>query len=78
MQRKLIVSGVYLANTRVPATEAIKITGQQRDQLQHELRVVFDVRPAEGASAGLAQQAFCCSAWCYSSHSGSAGAGFSG
>ena len=33
--------GVYLANALVPATDAIKITGQQRDELQHELQVDF-------------------------------------
>ncbi len=35
--------GVYLANALVPTTDAIKITGQQRDTLQHELRVDFRV-----------------------------------
>jgi hypothetical protein len=39
--------GVYLANALVPATDAIKITGQQRDALQHELRVNFGVLPAD-------------------------------
>lgn len=33
--------GVYLANALVPATDAIKITGQQRDELPHELKVDF-------------------------------------
>ena len=32
---------VYLANALVPSNDAIKITGQQRDELQHELRVDF-------------------------------------
>lgn len=32
---------VYLSNALVPATDAIKITGQQRDALQHGLRVDF-------------------------------------
>jgi hypothetical protein len=32
---------VYLSNVLVPATDAIKITGQQRDELQHELQVHF-------------------------------------
>lgn len=39
--------GVYLANALVPTTDAIKITGQQRDELQHELRVGFRVLPAD-------------------------------
>jgi hypothetical protein len=33
--------GVYLANALVPTTEAIRITGQQRDALQHGLQVDF-------------------------------------
>jgi hypothetical protein len=33
--------GVYLANALVPETDAIKITGQQHDALQHELQVNF-------------------------------------
>ena len=32
---------VYLSNALVPATDAVKITGQQRDALQHELQVDF-------------------------------------
>ena len=40
--------GVYLANALVPATDAIKITGQQRDELQHGLQVDFRV-PSSGA-----------------------------
>ena len=44
--------GVYLANALVPPTDAIKITGQQRDSLQHELRVNFGVRSVD-APAGL-------------------------
>jgi hypothetical protein len=39
--------GVYLANALVPASDAIKITGLQRDALQHELRVDFLVTPAD-------------------------------
>jgi hypothetical protein len=35
--------GVSLANALVPAADTIKITKQQRDQLQHELRVNFGV-----------------------------------
>ncbi len=35
--------GVYLANALVPATDAINITGQQRDPLQRGLRVGFRV-----------------------------------
>ena len=35
--------GVYMANALVPTTDAIKITGQQRDALQHGLRVDFRV-----------------------------------
>ena len=35
--------GVYLANVLVPQTDAIEITGQQRDRLQHEFRVNFRV-----------------------------------
>ena len=38
--------GVYLANALVPTTEAIRITGQQRDALQHGLQVDFRVLPA--------------------------------
>lgn len=34
---------VYLANALVPATDAIRIDGQQRDALQHELRLGFQV-----------------------------------
>jgi hypothetical protein len=40
----------YLANVLVPATDAIKISGQQRDALQHELQVDFLV-PPHGARA---------------------------
>ena len=39
--------GVYLANALVPTTEAIKITGQQRDALQHGLQVDFRVLSAD-------------------------------
>jgi hypothetical protein len=39
--------GVYMANAMVPATEAIKITGLQRDALQHGLRVDFRSLPAD-------------------------------
>jgi hypothetical protein len=39
--------GVYLANALVPATEVIKITGQQRDALQHELQLDFVVPSAK-------------------------------
>ena len=35
--------GVYLVNALVPTTDAIKITGQQRDALQHVLQVDFRV-----------------------------------
>ena len=35
--------GVYLANVLVPQTDAIEITGQQRDRLQHEFQVNFRV-----------------------------------
>ena len=35
--------GVYMANALVPTTETIKITGQERDALQHRLRVNFRV-----------------------------------
>lgn len=37
--------GVYLANALVPATREIKITGQKRDALQHELRINFQAMP---------------------------------
>jgi hypothetical protein len=37
--------GVYLANALVPTTEAIRITGQQRDELQHGLQIDFRVTP---------------------------------
>jgi nickel/cobalt exporter len=33
--------GVYLANALVPSTEAIKISGQQRDESQHGLQINF-------------------------------------
>lgn len=39
--------GVYLANALVPTTEAIKISGQQRDALQHGLQVDFRVISAD-------------------------------
>jgi len=39
--------GVYLVNALVPTTEAIKITGQQRDTLQHSLQIDFRVLSAE-------------------------------
>ena len=39
--------GVYLANALIPTTEAIKITGQQRDTLQHGLQVDFRVLSAD-------------------------------
>jgi hypothetical protein len=42
---------VYLVNALVPATDAIKIDGQQRDALQHELRVDFRALPPD-VSAG--------------------------
>jgi hypothetical protein len=35
--------GAYLANVLAPATDAFRIDGQQRDALQHELRVDFQV-----------------------------------
>lgn len=38
---------VYLANALVPATDAIKINGQQRDVLQHELQVDFSALPPD-------------------------------
>jgi nickel/cobalt transporter (NicO) family protein len=40
--------GVYLANPLVPTTDAIKITGQQRDELQYRLQVNFQVLSADG------------------------------
>ena len=43
--------GVYQANTLVPATDAIAITGQRRDPLQHEIQVSFRVlSPALGTA----------------------------
>ena len=39
--------GVYLANALIPSTDAIEITGQQRDRLQHEYQVDFLVLPTE-------------------------------
>lgn len=39
--------GVYMANALVPTTDAIKITGQRRDALQHELRVAFRTPSAD-------------------------------
>jgi hypothetical protein len=38
---------VYMVNALVPATDAIKITGQQRDALQHELQVNFRALPSD-------------------------------
>jgi hypothetical protein len=38
--------GVYMVNAMVPATDTIKITGLQRDALQHGLRVDFRSLPA--------------------------------
>jgi hypothetical protein len=35
--------GVYLANALIPTTDAIKITGQERDALQHGIQVNFRV-----------------------------------
>ncbi|MFN0108464.1 MAG: hypothetical protein ACKVZH_06380 [Blastocatellia bacterium] len=40
--------GVYLVNAMVPQTDAIKINGQQRDALQHGLRVSFSVLAIDG------------------------------
>ena len=40
--------GTYLANALVPKTEAIKITGQERDELQHGLRINFQSMPDPG------------------------------
>ena len=37
--------GVYLANALVPASNDIGITGQERDALQRELRISFQVMP---------------------------------
>jgi hypothetical protein len=39
--------GVYLVNALVPTTEMIKITGQQRDALQHGLQLDFRVLSAD-------------------------------
>lgn len=39
--------GVYLVNALVPATDEIKITGQQRDALQHGLQLDFSVLAAD-------------------------------
>ena len=39
--------GVYLANVLVPSTDAIEITGQRRDPLQHEFQADFRVLPAQ-------------------------------
>jgi hypothetical protein len=46
---------VYLANALVPATDVIKITGQQRDALQHGLQVDFRVLSADarGRARGM-------------------------
>jgi hypothetical protein len=38
---------VYLANVLVPSVDAIKITGQQRDELQRRLQVGFLVKTAQ-------------------------------
>jgi nickel/cobalt transporter (NicO) family protein len=43
--------GVYMANAMVPTTDAIEITGQQRDALQRGLRIDFRTRYAD-ADAG--------------------------
>jgi hypothetical protein len=40
--------GAYLANALVLTTDAIKITGQQRDELQHGLRINFRMLSAGG------------------------------
>src|SRR5262249_37689893 len=37
--------GIYLANALVPASNEIKITGQERDALQHGLRINFHATP---------------------------------
>ena len=37
--------GVYLVNALVPATSEIKISGQERDPLQREMRLSFYVTP---------------------------------
>jgi hypothetical protein len=37
--------GVYLVNALVPTTSEIKISGQERDPLQHEMRLSFHVTP---------------------------------
>ena len=37
--------GVYLVNALVPATSEIKITGQERDPLQHGLQLNFQATP---------------------------------
>ena len=39
--------GVYLANALVPATNEIKITGQDRYPLQREMRLSFHVTPTD-------------------------------
>ena len=41
----------YLINAIVPATRQIQITGQQRDALQHGLRLDYRVTPAAASSA---------------------------
>lgn len=38
----------YLANVLAPTTDAIQVTGQRHDRLQHELQVEFRVRPSDG------------------------------
>ncbi len=42
--------GAYMANALIPTTDAIKITGQERDALQHGIQVNFRVLSA-GAPA---------------------------
>jgi hypothetical protein len=44
--------GVYLANALVPATNEIKITGQEREALQRGLRINFRATP-QAAHASL-------------------------
>jgi hypothetical protein len=39
--------GVYLVNALVPAISEIKISGLERDPLQHEMRLSFHVTPAD-------------------------------
>lgn len=42
--------GVYLINALVPATSEMKINGQRRDPLQHEMLLSFQVSPAVAAA----------------------------